>query len=171
MNPNAIIPDVDETEKHTAWALYMGGFDAVEIVAKMPDLNINTLKSWISQCGWFKEREAVNAARREKSPPEKSPIAQVFNPDKKAENIKVFQEKTGEIAAKDAEHWADEMTPKQRLEKAEKIAALNKTHRANLDLDAEIPGERGHISLTFLNCPTAVRLVQPEQKQIEESKS
>lgn len=168
------IPDVTDTEKHAAWALYMGGFEASEIVERMPDLNINTLKSWISISGdgWFREREAINAARREKNPPEKSPIVQVFNPDKKAENIKVFQEKTGEIAAKDAEHWAEGMTAKERLEKAEKIAALSKTHRQNLDLDAEQVGERGLIGLVYLNTPAAVRVVEaPAPKQVEDSES
>lgn len=171
MSTKHVIPPVDETEKHAAWALYMGGFEPGEIVEKMPDLNVNTLKSWISQDGWFKKRESINTARREKNPPEKSPIAQVFHPDKKAENVRVFQEKTGQIAAEDAEHWADKMTPETRLKNGEKIAALNKVHRQNLDLDQEAAGERGHISLTFLGTPQAVRLVETTPKQLPESES
>lgn len=172
MNPKSFIPTIDETEKHAAWALYMGGFDAGEITAQLTDLNINTLKSWISQDGWAKERQAVNAARAAKNPPHESPMVKVFAPDKKAENVKIFKEKTGEIAAADAKHWAEEMKPKDRLNAAEKIAALNKAHRSNLDLDAEAPGERGHISLTFLSNPDAVRVIQspaPKQLHLEES--
>lgn len=167
MNSNDFIPAIDETEKHAAYALYMGGFDAGEIVAKLEGLNVNTLKSWISQDGWFKKREAINAARREKNPPEKSPMVKVFAPDKKDENVKIFKEKTGQIAKEDAEHWA-ELTPDARIEVAPNIAALNKMHRSNLDLDAETPGQQGHISLTFLGNPDAVRIIDTAPKQIED---
>lgn len=165
------IPPIDETEKHAAYAFYMGGFEVGNFAELMPDLNINTLKSWISQEGWHRTREAIKAANRKKNPPSESPLIKAFNPDKKAENVKVFQEKTGEIAKKDAEYWADEMKPETRLKNAEKIAALGKFHRSSLDLDQEQVGDRGHITLIHLNTPAAVRLLPQEPKQLPESES
>lgn len=169
MNLKTLIPPIDESEKHAAWALYMGGFDADEIVGQL-GCNINTLRKWISADGWFKEREAVAAARNKKNPPEKSPMAKVFAPDKKAQNVQIFKEKTGTMAAEDAKHWADMMGPEERLAAAPNIAALNKAHRSNLDLDAEAPGQNGHITLNFLNAgDSAARLLEPTPpKQLED---
>lgn len=166
----SLIPPIDETDKHNCYAFYMAGADPVN-VSEMTGVNVNTIKSWVSQLGWFREREAMRAAHRKLNPPEASPVMKAFSPDKAAENIRIFEEKTGKIAKEDAEHWADKMDADERLAQAPNIAALSKTHRANLKLDREEPGERGLINITFLTNPDAVKVIQsPAVVELEDAK-
>lgn len=146
------IPDIDESEKHTCWALYMGGFEASEILKELPGLSESMLLAWITRDGWAKDRKAVKDARRKKNPPQESALAKVFAPDKREENVKKFKEKAGEIAVEDIEHWK-KMKPKERLDHAAPIASLNGVHRKNLEMDKEAEESRGHININFLTMP------------------
>lgn len=160
MDRKSFIPDIDESEKHTCWALYMGGFEAADILKELPGLSETMLRAWITRDGWAKDREAIKGARRKKNPPQESALAKVFAPDKREENMKKFKEKAGEIAVEDIEHWA-EMKPAERLAVAKPIASLNGVHRKNLEMDKEAEESRGHININFLTMPApdAVKMI------------
>lgn len=150
------IPAIDESDKHMAFALYMGGWTKDEIISQVGCTH-SCLSAWITREGWAKQKEAIAEARRKKNPPEKSHVVGMLaNPERKAENVRIFQEKTGHMAKEDAEHWAD-LKPEERLIVAPAIASLNGVHRKNLELDREQAGDKGLINITFLNSPNAVR--------------
>lgn len=155
------IPAVDEGAKYECYHFYMGGFEQAEIAEKT-GINPLTLKSWIHKDGWYQTREAIRAKAREKNPPEKSVLAKMLPPERAADNIRRFKEATNEIAAEDAEHWA-ELTPAKRIESAPAIASLNTVHRKNLELDKEEEkGKGGLINITFLTKP-GVRMLDPSE--------
>lgn len=160
MAKQSFIPDIDESEKHNCWAMYMGGFEVAEILKEFPGLFESTLRAWITRDGWAAKREAIRVARRKKNPPEESALAKILDPNKREDNIQRFKEKAGEIAVKDIEHWAS-LEPEKRLEVAAPIASLNGVHRKNLELDKEVEQSRGHININFLTMPAekAVKVI------------
>lgn len=163
----SLIPDLDLTDKYECQGLYFGGYSA-EDIARDTGVNINTLKDWIKTGKWIDRRRKIVAAELKRKPPEERPVGKMLAAQKSS-FVERFVAKTGAIAAQDAEYWHDEMDPLTRLQHAPNIAALNKAHRSNLDLDKEEIGERGHISLTFLNSPDSVRILDvPAVKQLEE---
>lgn len=159
---DSFVPPIDNSDQHTAYHMYMGGWQPKEIAIELK-IKEPTLRSWIDRGKWNKEREAIKKHARKLKPPEKSGIAKVISVDKREENIAKFREKSGEMAVEDMEHWAKQ-TPAKRLKSAEKIKSLNSVHRANLELDREGEGGRTLISLNFLNNPDAVKIIEDVKK-------
>lgn len=162
-------PKIPPETKEDAYFLFCQRLEPVKI-AEILEINFNTLRQWIMKGKWTERRKKNEELMEQIKPTDKRPIV-VAMARTRAEAKKIYEEKSGTIAAEDIEHWTEKMNPEERLAAAPGIAALNGVHRKNLGLDEEAQTERGHISLTFLtkaNEPGFVRLLDESKvKQIE----
>jgi uncharacterized protein YjcR len=159
------LPKIGDEAESQCFALYCAGWKPAEI-ADEAKINFNTLRQWIMKGKWTEKKTAIDAARKEKNPPMSQPLMRIAATSEKDTHRKTFLEKTGHMAAKDAEYWND-MDPQERLVVAQNIGALNKVYRDNLGLSKdEESAERGHISLHFLTSadqPGFVKIIESEK--------
>jgi len=148
------------------------GWTAAEIEERS-GVRADKIRQWTFRDKWAEQKQAVEKAHNKKHPPMESPILKVVANSRKDEIKKEFLERSGEVAVKDVRHW-EKMDPEERLVAAPAIAALNKVHRDNLELNKEEENnEKGHISLTFLTNTTervTVLDVQSEKVSLPENK-
>lgn len=163
---------VGDREYRECFLLYAMGWTAAEIEERS-GVRADKVRQWVCRDSWKEQKEAVEQAHTKKHPPMESPILKVVANSRKDELKKEFMERTGEIAVDDVRHWG-KMAPEERLVVAPAIAALNKVHRDNLELNKEEENnEKGHISLTFLTNTTervTVLDVQSEKVALPENK-
>lgn len=156
------IPHLTNPMKHQCFLMYLAGFGPAEIEEKTK-IPANRIRQWMFRDKWAEQRKEYEDFLSEKNPIASQPIVEAVKASGKGDIRKTFVEKAGKMAKEDIEHWADKMLPEERLEKAQSIAALNGTHRKNLELDVEAENkERGHITLTFLNNPD-VKIIDSEK--------
>lgn len=160
------IPKIPPEVQQDAFFLFCHHVEQKDI-SELLEINFNTLRQWVLKGKWTERRKKNEELMAQLRPPDERPIVKAIARSR-ADAKKIFEEKSGTIAAADIEHWADKMNPEERLAAAANIKALNETHRKNLSLDEEAQTERGHISLTFLTNPSVKMLDETKVKQIED---
>lgn len=154
------IPKIPPETKEDAWLLFCHHISEKEI-SEILEINFNTLRQWVMKGKWPSRREKIEATMKQLRPPDERPIVKAIARSR-VDAKKIYEEKSGAMAADDIEYWADKMDPETRLAAAPNIKALNEAHRKNLGFEEESQSERGHISLNFLtNADTMVKLISP----------
>jgi hypothetical protein len=159
--PPKEIPSFMNPVQHQCFLLYLAGWGSVEIEKETGQSAIN-VRQWACRGGWAEHRKYYEGMMKRKHPPLSQPIVQAVVRNAKEELRKKYLEKTGVMAAEDADYWAD-LKPEERLAVAPDLAALDKVHRGNLGLNEESETKAtGHINLTFLTSNTdSVRVLKP----------
>lgn len=171
--PPGKAPDPNDPQKTQAYELYLFGWGPTDIEREC-GIKAKTITNWAYKDRWNERKDYYDALKSKKFPPHEQPIVKAVITANRDERRREFLEHTGKFAVEDAKHWS-KMTPAERLENAQQIAALNKVDRDNIGAnDEESANARGHISLTFLSeadKPGMVRIIEtPAQVQRIEDK-
>lgn len=168
MSAISAIPEPNDKSRAQCLIMFCMGFRYADI-ERMTGENGNTIRSWAKRDGWTDLKAEFESLKAKQDPFLEQPLVKAIS--KRAQFKEEFLQKTGAIAAEDAEHWK-QLSPEERIEVAPAITSLNKMHRDNLDLSKEeSDSTKGNINLTFLTRahePGMVReLTASEVREIE----
>lgn len=164
--PTQIAPSLDDPERQGCWTLYLAGWRAADI-EKETGIPASNVRKWVMRYRWAAQKAEIDRARDKLHPPESHPLVKAVASNPKDEMRERYLKNTGQIALEDAEHWANEMNPDERLAAATSIVSLNKMHRETHEIATVEPDARAnsHITLSFLNNPIVRELLPHEMKE------
>jgi hypothetical protein len=152
------LPKIGDPQHDGCFQMYLADWEPADI-ARDTGVNFNTLRSWIMKGGWAAKKKALDELRAKRHPPESHPIVKAAMKKDKGAMREEYLENAGVAAVENMQHIAKNMTPAERLEMAQNIAAIGKHDRDQLEItkDQEV-GFVGHINLGWLNNPQFVVL-------------